>query len=41
MLGREVKDDAVAGVAQERLTRGHRLEDAALAFDASESRRPS
>ena len=33
MLGREVKDDAVAGVTQELLARGHRLEDAALAFD--------
>jgi len=33
MLGREVKDDAVAGVAQELLAGGHRLEDTALAFD--------
>lgn len=34
MLGREVEDDAVAGVAQEAHARGHRLEDAVLAFDA-------
>ena len=34
MLGGEVKDDAVAGVAQELLARGHRLEDATLALDA-------
>jgi hypothetical protein len=34
MLGREVEDDAMAGVAQEARARGHRLEDAVLAFDA-------
>jgi len=33
MLGREVKDDAVVGVAQELLARSHRFEDAAFAFD--------
>jgi hypothetical protein len=34
VLGREVEDDAMAGVAQEARARGHRLEDAVLAFDA-------
>jgi hypothetical protein len=33
MLGPEVKDDAVAEVAQKLLARGHRFEDVALAFD--------
>ena len=34
MLGREVKNDAVAQLTQEPLTGGHRLQDAGPAFDA-------
>jgi hypothetical protein len=34
MLGGEVKDDAMARIAEEGAARGHRLEDAAAVFDA-------
>src|SRR5688572_32172515 len=33
MLGGEVEDDAVLGIAQKRLPARHRLQDAALALD--------